>query len=420
MRETTQRQHLPWRAVALILPGSSGVRAADRDARPAVYFGGKFRIVDFALSNCVNSGIRRIGVITEHKSHSLQRHLQRGWVALKCGGDDLIDLLPTAPREDAKQGYLGKADAVRQQQAMVDGANAQYVLVIEGDHIYKMNYALMLADHVAKGRECTVACIDAPHAEAGAFGAMVVNEQWQITAIDEPVDAPPRRPASAGRSLASMGVYIFNTSYLFVELARDLANPASSHDFAKDIVPRAVHSGNAAAHPFSRSCVGGTAGAAPYWRDVGSIDAYWEANIDLTAAQPLLNLYDAHWPIWTHQAQLAPAKFLHDQPDRRGMALESLVAGGCVISGSVRRSVLFPEVRVHSYAQVNDSVLLPGVEVGRHARLCRVVVERDCTIPDGLVIGEDAAADGERFFRTDKGVTLVTAAMLERPSAHAT
>ena len=417
MRDTTQRQHLPWRALALILPGGCGAQGTDRNAKPAVYFGGKFRIVDFALSNCVNSGIRRIGVITQHKSHSLQRHLQRGWVALKSGADDLIDLLPTAQREDTEQCFRGKASAVLQQQAMVDGANAQYVVVIDGDHIYKMNYALMLADHVAKGRECTVACIDVPHAEACAFGVMVVNEQWQITGIVQQIDAPLLMPGRAGRSLASMGVYIFNASYLFAELARDAANPASSHDFARDIVPLAVRSGNAAAHPFSRSCVGGAPGVAPYWRDVGSIDAYWEANIDLTAAQPLLNLYDAHWPIWTHQAQLAPTKFLHNQPDRRGMAVESLVACGCIISGSVRCSVLFAEVRVHSYAVVDGSVLLPGVVVGRHARLSRVVVERDCTIPDGLVIGENAAADAERFSRTDKGITLVTAAMLERLSS---
>ncbi len=416
MRDATQRQHLPWRAVALILPGGCRLQGAERNARPAIYFGGKFRIVDFALSNCVNSGIRRIGVITQHKIHSLQRHLQRGWAALKSGSDDLIDLLPTAQREDTEHGYHGKADAVLQQQAMVAGANAQYVVVIDGDHIYKMNYALMLADHVAKGRECTVACIDVPHAETCAFGVMVVNEQWQITDISEQVDAPLRTPGRAGRLLASMGVYIFNASYLFAELARDAANPSSSHDFARDVVPLAVRSGNAAAHPFSRSCVGSAPGVAPYWRDVGSIDAYWEANIDLTAAQPLLNLYDAHWPIWTHQAQLAPTKFLHNQPDRRGMAVESLVAGGCIISGSVLRSVLFPEVRVHSYAVVDGSVLLPGVEVGRHARLSRVVVERDCVIPDGLVIGEDATVDAERFFRTDRGITLVTASMLERLS----
>ena len=417
-REHAQRQHLPWRAVALLLPGGRAAPENDRNARPAVHFGGKFRIVDFALSNCVNSGIRRIGVITQHKSHSLQRHLRRGWAYLKSGADELVDLLPTEQRKDAEHGYHGTADAVLQNQAIVDGANADYVVVIDGDHIYKMNYALMLADHVAKGRECTVACIEVPRGGAPAFGAMVVNQLCQITDIGESVAAQCMADG-AERSLASMGVYIFNAGYLAAELVRDRADPASSHDFAKDIVPHAVRSGNAAAHPFTRSCVGCAPGATPYWRDVGTIDAFWDANIDLTAARPLLNLYDAHWPIWTHQPQLAPAKFLHDQGDRRGMAVESLVAGGCVVSGSVRRSVLFSEVRVHSYARVELSVLLPGVDVGRHARLHRVVVERDCTIPDGLVVGEDAAVDAERFFRTAGGVTLVTAEMLERLSPQA-
>jgi glucose-1-phosphate adenylyltransferase len=419
MRDLTQRQHLPWRAVALVLPGGYGAQAGDDHAKPAAHFGGKFRIVDFALSNCVNSGIRRIGVITQHKSHSLQRHLQRGWAALKSGTDELVELLPTRQRKDAEHGYRGTADAVLQNLAILEGANAEYVLVIDGDHIYKMNYALMLADHVAKGRECTVACIDVPLDAACASGVMVVNEQWQITGVVEKFAAPRSAPMGADHALASMGVYIFNARYLAVELARALAEPAARHDFASDIVPRVVRSGHAAAHPFARSCVGGAPGAAPYWRDVGTVDAYWDANIDLTAARPRLDLYDPHWPIWTHQAQLAPAKFLHDQPDRRGMAIESLVAGGCIVSGSVRRSVLFPAVRVHSYASVEWSVLLPGVEVGRHARLRRVVVERDCAIPAGLVIGEDAVADAERFFRTDKGITLVTAEMLERLAAQA-
>ena len=419
MRDLTQRQHLPWRAVALVLPGGFGAPLAGHNAKPAIHFGGKFRIVDFALSNCVNSGIRRIGVITQHKSHSLQRHLQRGWASLKSGADELVDLLPTRQRQDAEHGYRGTADAVLQNLSILDGASTEYVVVIDGDHIYKMNYALMLADHVAKGRECTVACIEVPLDEAGGCGAMVVNEHWQITDIAEQFAAPRSTPSGAHHALSSMGVYIFNTKYLAVELARALAEPASRHDFAKDIVPRAVRGGHAAAHPFARSCVGSAPGNSPYWRDVGTIDAYWEANIDLTAAEPRLDLYDAHWPIWTHQAQLAPAKFLHDEPDRRGMAVESLVAGGCIISGSVRRSVLFSAVRVHSYVSVEWSVLLPGVEVGRHARLRRVVVERDCTIPEGMVIGEDAVADTERFFRTDNGITLVTAETLERLSAQA-
>jgi glucose-1-phosphate adenylyltransferase len=229
--------------------------------------------------------------------------------------------------------------------------------------------------------------------------------------VEKPPE-PPTVPGKPDRSLASMGIYIFNARYLYKELERDMMDPNSSHDFGKDIIPRAVRAGLAAAHPFDLSCVGRRAGHEPYWRDVGTIDAYWDANIDLTATDPLLNLYDTHWPIWTYQQQLPPAKFVHNLEDRRGMAIESLVSGGCIVSGSVFRSVLFSTVRVHSHSQVNWSVLLPGVQVGRHARLTRCVIDRDCVIPDGLVIGEDAVADGARFYRTDSGITLVTREML--------
>jgi glucose-1-phosphate adenylyltransferase len=416
VRELTHRLHLPQRAVALVLTCGTGSRQAQPDGRratPAAHFGGKFRTVDFALSNCLNSGIRRIGVITPYNSHSLLRHLDRGWGSLKSDANQFVNVLPARrPKDDDRP--CGTADAAAQHQDILDSYLADYVLVLGGDHIYKMNYAAMLADHVAKGRACTVACIEVPRAEARACTVMVVNGQWHITDIvDQPAD-PPCVPGSADRSLASMGIYIFNAKYLYAELARDQADPASSHDFGKDIVPRAVRSGHAAAHPFALSCVGTAPGATPYWCDVGTIDAYWSANIDLTAAKPLLDLYDTHWPIRTNHAELAPAKFMHNEPDRRGMAVESLVSGGSIVSGSVLRSVLFPAVRVHSYASVEWSVLLPEVEVGRHARLRRVVVERGCAIPDGLVIGEDAAADAERFFRTDSGITLVTAERLAR------
>ena len=415
--ELVSQIDLPKRAIALVLAGGRGSRLGaltDRRAKPAVYFGGKFRIVDFALSNCLNSGIRRIGVITQYKSHSLLRHLQRGWAFLKSEANEFVDLLPAQQRMDEEHWYRGTADAVSQNQDILDSYGAEYVVVLGGDHIYKMNYAAMLADHVAKGRECTVACIEVSREEAKAFGVMAVDPRWNITEFVEKPAEPPCVPGSTDRSLASMGIYIFNAKYLYAELARDMADPASSHDFGKDIIPRAVRTGNAAAHPFALSCVGTAPGAAPYWRDVGTIDSYWDANIDLTATEPLLNLYDTHWPIWTHQAQLAPAKFVHNQPDRRGMAIESLVSGGSIISGSVLRSVLFSAVRVHSYSSVEWSVLLPGVEVGRHVRLRRVVVDRGCTIPDGLVIGEDAVADAERFVRTDNGITLVTAERLAR------
>ena len=413
--ELAQRLDLPKRAVALVLAGGRGSRLhhlTDRRAKPAVYFGGKFRIIDFALSNCLNSGIRRIGVITQYKSHSLLRHLQRGWAFLKNEMNEFVDLLPAQQRMDEEHWYRGTADAVSQNRDILDSYHAEYVVVLGGDHIYKMNYALMLADHVAKGRACTVACIEVAREEARAFGVMAVDAQWNITDFVEKPAEPPCVPGSTDRSLASMGIYIFNAQFLYDELERDMADPTSTHDFGKDIIPRAVRMGQAAAHPFAMSCVTSGPKEAPYWRDVGTIDSYWDANIDLTATEPLLNLYDTRWPVWTYQAQLAPAKFVHNLPDRRGQAVESLVSGGSIISGSVLRSVLFSGVRVHSYSVVEWSVLLPEVEVGRRVRLARVVVDRGCHIPDGMVIGEDAVLDAQRFFRTDSGITLVTKAML--------
>ena len=417
VQHLTQRLHLPHRAVAMVLACETGIRQPlpnGRRAAPAAHFGGKFRTVDFALSTCLNSGIRRVGVITPYKSHSLQRHLERGWAHLKSDANPFVNLLPAKRPKDDEHWPCGTADALAQHQDILDSYLAEYVLVLGGEHIYKMNYAAMLADHVAKGRECTVACIEVPREQARACRVLAVDGQWHITGlVDQPAE-PPCVPGSTDRALASMEVYIFNAKYLHAELARVRADPASRHDFGTDIIACAVRSGNAAAHPFAQSCVGTAPGAAPYWRDVGTIDAYWEANIDLTAADPLLDLYDTHWPIRTNHAELAPAKFMHNQPDRRGMAVESLVSGGSIVSGSVLRSVLFSSVRVHSYSSVEWSVLLPEVDVGRHARLRRVVVERGCAIPPGLVIGEDAAADAERFVRTDNGITLVTAERLAR------
>jgi glucose-1-phosphate adenylyltransferase len=419
--DIAQSLDLPRRAVALVLAGGRGSRLknlTDTRAKPAVYFGGKFRIVDFALSNCMNSGIRRIGVITQYKSHSLLRHLQRGWAFLKTEMNEFVDLLPAQQRVDEESWYRGTADAVYQNQDILAAYRADYVVVLAGDHIYKQNYALMLADHVALhqrfGSECTVGCIEVPIEEAKAFGVMAVDADRRIVDFVEKPPAPPCLPGKPDRALASMGIYIFNAKFLYRELERDMADPASSHDFGKDIIPHLVKAGKAVAHPFELSCVGGVPGQAPYWRDVGTIDAYWDANMDLTATEPLLNLYDTKWPIWTYQQQLPPAKFVHNQDDRRGMAIESLVSGGCIVSGAVYRSVLFSEVRVHSHSSVNWSVLLPGVKVGRHARITRAVIDRDCEVPDHLVIGEDAAADAERFFRTDSGITLVTRDMLRR------
>jgi glucose-1-phosphate adenylyltransferase len=415
--ELAQSLDLPKRAIALVLAGGRGSRLmnlTDKRAKPAVYFGGKFRIVDFALSNCLNSGIRRIGVITQYKSHSLLRHLQRGWAFLKNEMNEFVDLLPAQQRNDNEHWYRGTADAVQQNRDILESYGADYIVVLAGDHIYKMNYALMLADHVAKGRDCTVGCIAVPRHEASAFGVMAVDDNSMITDFLEKPKDPPAMPGSPDMALASMGIYIFNAKYLYDELERDMADPNSSHDFGKDIIPRAVREGNAAAHPFGLSCVPNKEGDEPYWRDVGTIDAYWDANIDLTATDPLLNMYDTHWPIWTYQAQLPPAKFVHNQEDRRGMAIESLVSGGCIVSGSVFRSVLFSNVRVHSYATVGWAVLLPDVQIGRGARIHRAVIDRGCSIPDGMVIGEDAEADAARFYRSENGITLVTPPMLEK------
>ena len=413
--DPAKRLHLPQRAVALVLAGGSGSRPPrpnSHRASPAAHFGGKFRTVDFALSNCLNSGIRRIGVITPYKSHSLLRHLERGWSFLKIEANEFVAMLPQRQHKDEAPPWRGSADALLQHQDALQRHHAEFLLVLGGDDIYKMNYASMLADHVAKGRECTVACIEVPRHAAREFNVVAVDEHGRITDVADRPAEPRCMPGSTDRSLVSMEIYIFNAKYFFAQLARDAADPVSGHDLGRDIVAHAVRGGDAVAHRFALSCVGTAAGNTPYWRNVGSIDAHWEANIDLTSTEPQLDLYDSHWPIRTHHAELAPAKFLHNQPERRGMAVESLVAGGCVVSGSVLRSVLFSSVRVHSYASVEWSVLLPSVEVGRHARLRRVVVERGCSIPAGLVIGEDAAVDAERFVRTAAGITLVTAERL--------
>lgn len=421
--QLAQGLDLPRRAVALVLAGGRGSRLknlTDRRAKPAVYFGGKFRIIDFALSNCLNSGIRRIGVITQYKSHSLLRHLQRGWAFLKGEMNEFVDLLPAQQRVDEESWYRGTADAVYQNQDIVASYRPEYVVVLAGDHIYKMDYAVMLADHVAMGRECTVACIEVDREEAKAFGVMAVDEDRRIIDFVEKPSDPPAMPGKPDRALASMGIYVFNARYLFRELERDMADHESSHDFGKDIIPKMVKAGVASAHPFELSCVGQKLRQPPYWRDVGTIDAYWDANIDLTATDPVLNMYDARWPIWTYQPQLPPAKFVHNADDRRGMAIESVVSGGCIVSGEVLRSVLFSNVRVHSYAKVHWSVVMPEVTIGRGARISRAVIDSECQIPDGMVIGEDPVADAQRFERSPSGITLVTREMLRKLASDGT
>jgi glucose-1-phosphate adenylyltransferase len=410
--DLARQLELQKRAVTLVLAGGRGSRLkqlTDNRAKPAVYFGGKFRIIDFALSNSLNSGIRRIGVITQYKSHSLLRHLQQGWAFMKREMNEFVDLLPAQQRIDEGNWYRGTADAVWQNQDIVDSYHADYVVVLAGDHVYKMNYAVMLADHVASGAECTVGCIEVPRMEATAFGVMAVDAGMRIVDfVEKPAD-PPAMPGRPDVALASMGIYIFNARTLFHELEREFANDDTNHDFGKDIIPRAVRNGTAKAHSFSDSCVGNC--GRPYWRDVGTIDAYWEANIDLTAPQPDLDLYDRDWPILTFQPQLPPAKFVRHASQQCG-ANESLVAGGCVVGGMVNQSVLFSSVRVENDSEVERAVLLPYVEIGAGARLRNVVVDRGCRIPPGAEIGFDAEADAHRFERTEQGVTLVTREML--------
>ena len=404
--------------VALVLAGGRGSRLqalTDRRAKPAVYFGGKFRIIDFALSNCLNSGVRRIAVMTQYKSHSLLRHLQRGWSFLRNEFNEFIDLLPAQQRIDDTSWYQGTADAVFQNLDILRAERPEYILVLAGDHIYKMDYATLIADHVALGARCTVACIEVPLADARGFGVMAIDDQRRIVRFDEKPANPTPMPGREDVALASMGVYVFDAAYLYAALERDASTPGSSRDFGKDLIPAAVARGEACAHPFSRSCVKSTPDAPNYWRDVGTVDAYWSANIDLTHTLPELDMYDRDWPIWTYQEQLPPAKFVFDDDDRRGMAVDSLISGGCIISGSlVRRSVLFSRVRMHSFSTVEESVLLPGVVVGRNCQLRKVIIDTGCWIPDGMTIGFDPEADARRFLRSEHGVVLVTPEMLDR------
>jgi len=410
------QQRLAQRSLALVLAGGRGSRLkqlTDRRAKPAVFFGGKFRIIDFTLSNCMNSGVRRIAVLTQYKAHSLLRHLQMGWSFLRPEMNEFLDLIPAQQRLDEVTWYRGTADAVYQSFDILRAANPQFFIVLAGDHIYKMDYSNMLADHIDKGADCTVACIEVPRTQASDFGVMAVDASMAIVDFLEKPKDPPALVGKPGRALASMGVYIFTAEFLYDELERDNRDPTSSHDFGKDIIPKLVSRGLAVAHSFEESCVKTTPEAEAYWRDVGTIDAYWAANLDLVRPTPSLDIYDPNWPIWTYQQQYPPAKFIFDEDDRRGMAVDSMVSGGCIISGAkVRRSLLFSNCRVNSYAQTCEAVLLPEVQVGRHARLNKVVIDRGSRIKEGLVIGEDPELDNKRFHRSEGGVTLVTPDML--------
>ncbi len=400
--------------VALILAGGRGERLKDLTefcSKPAVPFCGKFRIIDFPLSNCINSGIRRIGVATQYKSHSLIQHIQRGWGFLRGEFNEFVEIWP-AQKRVAEDWYKGTADAVYQNLDIVRNIGAEYVLILAGDHIYKMDYGQMLACHVKNKADMTVACINVPIEHAKGFGVIGVDESDRVIDFKEKPKDPNPLPDNPNQAFASMGIYVFNAAFLYEQLIRDADDSKSEHDFGKNIIPQMINKYRVFAHRFTDSCIDRN-NQNYYWRDVGTIDAYWEANLEMTKVIPELNLYDADWPIWTYQEQLPPAKFVFNNDQRRGMATDSLISGGCIISGSsITQSVIFSNVHVHSYSMIQDSVIMPNVEISRHVKLNRVVVDTDARIPEGVEIGFDVELDRKRFYVSEKGITLVTAEML--------
>jgi len=407
--------------MAYVLAGGRGSRLlelTDKRAKPAVYFGCKSRIIDFALSNALNSGIRRIGVATQYKAHSLIRHLQRGWNFFRPERNESFDILPASQRVSETEWYAGTADAVFQNIDIIESYAPRHIIILAGDHIYKMDYEPMLQQHVSQGADVTVGCLEVSLAEATGFGVMHVDSSDRIISFVEKPNEPPPMPGKPDRALASMGVYIFETGFLIDQLRRDAADPNSSRDFGKDIIPYLVKNAKAVAHPYSRSCVRSVNQANSYWRDVGTLDAYWSANMDLTDVVPELDLFDQNWPIWTFAEITPPAKFVHDVDGRRGSATGSLVSGGCIVSGAtVVRSLLFTGTRLHSYSRVENAVVLPDVHVNRGARLRNVIVDRGVRIPAGLVVGEDPELDAQRFRRTESGICLITKPMIDQLQA---
>ena len=397
--------------LALILAGGRGSRLKDLTrwrTKPAVPFGGKFRIVDFPLSNCINSGIRRVGVLTQYKAHSLILHIQKGWGFLRGEFGEFVELWPAQQRIESTW-YTGTADAVYQNVDIISNHDPDYVLILAGDHIYKMDYGAMIAHHVEIGADLTVGCIEVDLETAREFGVMRVDAEQRVRSFQEKPQSAEPMPGRNDAALASMGIYVFNKKFLFEQLIKDAVATGSTHDFGKDIIPGVIDHYRVMAYPFRDP----KSGRQAYWRDVGTVDAFWQANLELTHVTPPLDLYDAHWPIWTYQEQLPPAKFIFNDDSRRGMALDSMVCGGCVISGAgVYRSLLFSNVRVNSYSLVESSVVLPGVDIGRNCRIRKAVIDRGVRIPEGTVIGEDIQADTERFHVTEGGVVLVTGEML--------
>ena len=398
--------------LALVLAGGRGSRLGsltDWRAKPAVHFGGKFRIIDFPLSNCLNSGIRRIAVLTQYKSHSLILHIQKGWGFLRGEFNEFIELLPAQQRVSETAWYAGTADAVYQNIDIIRHHGPSHVLILAGDHVYKMDYGPMLAAHVERGADITVGCIEVPLEQARSFGVMAVDAQWRVIRFAEKPRDPEPMPGSTDTALASMGIYVFATEFLTEELIRDAADTDSNHDFGRNIIPAAIE--RCAVHAYSFRDASGDAQG--YWRDVGTVDSYWQANMELIEVKPELNLYDQDWPIWTYQEQLPPAKFVFDDADRRGTALNSMVAGGCIVAGaSIRRSVLFPNVHVEAQSDVDESVVLPNVRIGKSCRIRRTILDKDCVVRDHFVIGYDRDKDSRRFHMSPAGITLVTPDML--------
>ncbi len=412
-----QNRQLSQRTMAFVLAGGRGSRLldlTDRRAKPAVFFGGKTRIIDFALSNALNSDVRRIAVATQYKAHSLIAHLHNGWNFLRAERNEGLEILPASQRAAEGHWYLGTADAVTQNIDIIESYGVEYTIILAGDHIYKQDYRVMLEQHVDSGADVTVGCIVVPKAQASALGVMHVDANGRISDfVEKPAD-PPTIPGDDAHSMASMGIYVFNTKKLISLLKDDAVNSESSHDFGKDIIPQLVSNGTAVAHEFGESCVRGPFSTEPYWRDVGTIDAFWQANLDLTDFQPELDIYDQTWPIWTYQEVTPPAKFIHDEDNRRGSAISSLVSGGCIISGArINRSLLFSHVRCHSFASIKESVIMPRVTIGRGAKIKRAVIDRGVSIPEGLIVGVDAEHDAGRFSRSESGVSLITQAMID-------
>ncbi|HNX31400.1 MAG TPA: glucose-1-phosphate adenylyltransferase [Holophaga sp.] len=410
----------PQRTIAVILAGGRGTRLMDLTSaysKPGLDFGGKFRIIDFTLSNCVNSGFRKIEVLTQYNSHRLLEHLQFGWTFLSGRLGEFVHVLPAQQSLERDLWYCGTADAVYQNIPNFREHKPENILILAGDHIYKMDYRIFLQDHLDCDADLTIACLEVPKEWATSFGVAQVDEAGRILGFVEKSPDPPCIPGKPDLCLASMGIYLFKAGFLYQELIRDAEDTLSSHDFGKDLIPYLVSRSRVFSHPFHRSCIKNL-DRPPYWRDVGTVDAYWEANMDLTYVEPALNLYDYDWPIFTHQAQLPSAKFVHSGPHRNGVALSSVVSGGCIISGAtVYQSLLFSNVRVHSHAHLQEAIVLPEVDVGEHARIQRAVLARGCRIPRGMVVGEDAEEDARRFYRTSGGVTLVSPRMLEKLEA---